>query len=268
MNEILVINPCGARKKNKKAKTKTPKKEIIQMAKRRRSRKAKTSVARTSTPKRRRRRNPSARSLAKRAGGAARRTFGGMNIISAVKSVPIAVLGMMAAKWSAKRFGEDLETSATETDPESWTGMSYLKGSIGAFVAGFIAQTIKPGWGQKVLEGGLMLMGFKLVENELVPKSEWASRQFGEEDQSSAAIQYDEQGTPYLLGENGQWYPVDERHRLPEAVSGLGDVLERPGALGDVLMRPGSLGSVDPWSLAYQGRGNESGDPFARAFHG
>lgn len=235
---------------------------------RRRRKSRKTSVAITRKPRRARRRNPSARALARRAGGSARRTFGGMNIMSAVKNVPIAVLGMMAAKWSAKRFGEgELEDRANETDAETWTGMSYLKGSIGAFAAGFVAQMVKPGWGQKVLEGGLCLMGYKLLQNELIPKSEWASRQFGAEDQE-VPIQYDDQGTPYLLGSNGQWYPADERHRLPEAVDGMGDALERPGSLGDVLERPGSMGAIDPWSLAYQGRGNESGDPFARAFHG
>ena len=280
MNEILVINPRRkARKKTTRSKKRKVKKTTLQtflktkgvktMARRRKTQKRRTYKAAAPAPVTRRRRsrrrsNPSrARKTASRAGRFARANIGGMNLKGALSNVPAAVIGMLAAKWSAKRFGEN---AATETDPESWSWAEYLKGSAGAFVAGFLAQMIKPGMGQRVLEGGLNLMVYKLVENELVPKSEWATAQFGQDATESAAIQYDEQGTPFLLGQDGSAYPVDERHRLPA----MGDELQKPGYLGDELQKPGYLGG-DAWQDAYfgaTGSGVKANDPFAQAFFG
>jgi len=231
------------------------------MAKRRRTRKK----AAVTVSKPRRRRNPTARALAVRAGGRARSAIGGMQIKQALKNVPLHVIGMLAGGWSAKRGTDDLESSATQTDPESWTGASYLKGAVGSFVAGFIGSMIRPGWGQKILEGGLSLMAYKIAVNELVPKSEWLQRQFGADDEP-AAIAYGPDGVPYLLGQ-GYDMPLDERHRLPEGYEMLGDQLEPPGRLGDQLEPPGRLG--DAWENAYfRGEDKAQGDPFARVFHG
>lgn len=235
------------------------------MARRRRkSRKAFTAIAKPAR-RVRRRRNPSARVLARAAGGRARSALGGMQIKTALKNIPLNVIGMLAGTWAAKRGTDDLESSATQTDPESWTGMSYLKGSIGAFVAGFLGSMVRPGWGQKILEGGLSLMAYKVIQNELIPKSEWAARQFGADDEA-AAIAYGPDGVPYLLGQ-GYEMPVDERHRLPEGYAMLGDQLEVPGRLGSELEPPGRLG--DTWENAYFGAQDQTqADPFKRVFHG
>lgn len=263
MREILVVNPRGKTRKKKttkKATKKAPKKSkkgVKTMA-----RKKRVTKKRTTAPKKRRKTNPS-KAMRRRA-ASARRTIGGMNIKSALKNVPASVIGMMSAKWAAKRFGGDM--NALETDPESWTAMDYVKGGIGAFAAGFVGQMVKPGMGQKILEGGLSLMGYKLLQNELIPRSEWATSQFGAEE--TAEIQYDEEGTPYLLGEGG-WMPVDERHRLPEEGGMYGDELTPPGPLGDELTPPGELG--DAWEDAYFGydaSGRKADDPFAKAFFG
>jgi len=215
---------------------------------------------------RRRRANPFSartRSIAKRSYSRARGAFAGLDFKGAIKHAPYQLLGMFAAKWSAKRFGGD-ENAASETDPESWNYASYLKGGIGAAVGAILANMVRPGMGQKVLEGGVNLMLFKLVENELIPKSEWATTQFGADEEQEEPLIYDEQGTPYMLGENG-YIPVDERHRLPEEVGySYGDTLEPVGPLGATLEPVGPLGD-DPWADAYLGADSES-DPFKKAF--
>jgi len=150
-------------------------------------------------------------------------------------------IGMMAAKWAAKRFGE----AATETDPESWNYASYLKGAAGAAAAGFLANMVRRGSGQKVLEGGMALMLYKLVQNELVPKSEWAQSQFGAESsyREPGVIEENDAGEPYILGEDYQWRPLnaaDDYRMLPQ--NQYDGTLVTPGPLGDALVPVGPLG--------------------------
>lgn len=188
------------------------------------------------------RRNPRRRT-ARRAISRARTTFAGLNVKSALKDVPLTQVGMFATKWLAKRFGPD----ATETDPESWNWSSYLKGGLGAVIAGFLAQTIKPGAGQKVLAGGLNLVVYKLIQNELIAGNDWAENQFGQQDEQEGYqpgdVEDDANGNSYLLGEDRQW------HALPQGVGS--DALQRVGPLGalDPLSRPGPLGD-DPVAAA------------------
>jgi hypothetical protein len=197
---------------------------------------------RKSSKKRAPRRNPRRRTY-RRAVSRARSTFAGLNIKSALKDVPLTQVGMFATKWLAKRFGPE----ATETDPDSWNWSSYLKGGLGAVIAGFLAQTIKPGTGQKVLSGGLNLVVYKLIQNELIADNDWAEEQFGagqEEGYLPGDVEDDEYGNSYLLGEDSQW------HQLPEA-SMMGDNLQRVGPLGEIekLTHPGPLGE-DPVAAA------------------
>lgn len=274
MREILMLNPAR-KKRAKKAKTtkkrstkksltrrSTVKKGATTMAKKRRSVRRRRRVAspakvyhKYSPVRKHRRRTHNPRRRVRRAASRIRSSIAGMNIRSAIKNLPPTILGMFAARWAAKRFGSE----ASEFDAETWTWASYLKGALGALIAGFLAQNLRAGWGQKVLEGGITLMAYKVVENELIPRSEWAVAQFGQDDSNyfpSEYVQTDAQGTPFLLGQNGQWYPADERHRL------LGDVLEPPGRLGgayqdayfgDSLEPPGRLGADDPFAKAFFG---------------
>jgi hypothetical protein len=219
------------------------------------------------------RRNPRRRTY-RRAASRARATFAGLNIPGALKDVPYAMVGMFGAKWIAKRFGPD----ADETDPDSWNWSSYLKGGLGAVVAAFLAQMVKKGAGQKVLAGGLNLMFYKLIQNELIAPNAWAAGQFGIEQEADdpympdeytdidglggvewedldgmgaawdeldgyepGDVDDDEYGNSYMLGEDENW------QALPE-VSGMGDVMEPVGPLGDVLTPPGPLG--DPVAAA------------------
>lgn len=201
-------------------------------------------MARKRTRKRRApRRNPS---RARRAGRAVTRrassSLAGLNFKSALKNVPMNTLGMFAAKWAAKRFGE----AATETDPGTWNYASYLKGAAGAAVAGFLANMVKRGTGQKVLEGGLSLMAYKLVQNELIAGNSFWSGQLGAAGgRYPGVIEDNDEGAPYILGEDNVWYPLegaDDMRFEPEPGYGYGDALTPPGPLGDALTPVGPLG--------------------------
>lgn len=150
-------------------------------------------------------------------------------------------LGMFAAKWAAKRFGDP----ASETDPGSWNYASYLKGALGAAAAGFMANALKRGSGQKVLEGGMSLMLYKLVQNELIAGSSFWSGQFGADERVPGVVEYNSEGEPFLLGEDYQWYPMDgeedDYRMLPDAGM-YGESLVEPGPLGDAMTEPGPLG--------------------------
>jgi hypothetical protein len=191
------------------------------------------------------RRNPRRR-IGGRAVARARSTFAGLNIKSALKDIPATQFGMFATKWFAKRFGPE----ALEGDPGTWNWSSYLKGSIGAVAAGFVAQMVKPGTGQKVLAGGLNLIAYKLIQNQFIAGNAWATEQFGADDEYMEGadggylpgdVEDDASGQSYLLGEDRQW------HALPSEGSGMGDVLEPVGRLGGVrepLVPVGPLGAT------------------------
>jgi hypothetical protein len=259
MQEILLINP----KKKKRAKRKKMVSKKLKPKRRKTTRSAaprrttKTTIRRSvsmakrkRTKKRRSPRKNPARSRARRSYSRARATFAGLNIKGALKDVPATQLGMFATKWLAKRFGP----AASEIDPESWDWSSYLKGGLGAVVAGYLAQMVKPGLGQKVMAGGLNLIIYKMLQNELVVQSEWAKAQFGADEDDEyypdeyagtdnylpGDVETDASGNTYLLGEDNQWYELPE-----ESVSGVGDVLEPVGPLG-AYESGASLRSVGP----------------------
>ena len=248
------------------------------MAKRRRRRKAvrrtyAAPVARRTTRRRRRsyRKNPEvltsnprggrARRYARRAGG---RLFAGLNFKSAIADGIPLILGIFAAKFGARKFG-----GGTETDPTTWSWGTYLKAGAGAFAGAFLANMIKPGMGQKVLNGGLGFVIFKLVENELISQSPKAMEWFGQPEELEGygygfgaddpnILQLDGEGTPWMMSDDGQMLPLDERHRmgLGEDWDGAGDDLpELEGSWGEVLTEPGRLGGyfgeamVDPGPL-------------------
>jgi hypothetical protein len=159
----------------------------------------------------------------------------GINIRSALKEqVPIQV-GMLAAKWAEKRFGPE----ASDLDPNSWNWASYAKGGVGAVVAAMLANAVRPGWGQKVLTGGLSQVINRLIRNELIEKSPFAVAQLG---QSEDTIVVDEDGTPYM-GADGEYLPLDETYRMEPGMMGMGQ-LEPVGPLGDSLVAPGPLGET------------------------
>jgi hypothetical protein len=204
------------------------------MPKRKRRR---SPVKKNPTPTRRRaRRNPTARKVSRRVASA----FGGLSFKKALKDLPAIQIGMFAAKWVAKRWGADYP--ATESDPESWSAMSYIKGALGAVGAAMLVNQFRRGAGQKVLEGGLNMMVFKALQNEVISKSEWATEQLG---QDYAPTEYEgmllagegADGSPLMLADDGELYPADDEYRFSDSLEpvsqlGFGDALEPVGPLG------------------------------------
>jgi hypothetical protein len=168
---------------------------------------------------------------------------------------------MLAAKWAAKRFG----TPATETDPTSWNAASFIKGALGAFGGGLIANMIKPGSGHAVLRGGLTLMAFKLLENKAIINSPFWNAQFGDETMGAervpGVIEYNGAGEPFVLGEDYQWKPLSAADDYRAGADMYGDALVAPGPLGYLGEEPVVMGAetmygdalVAPGPLGYYG---------------
>lgn len=259
-HEILLLNPRKKRAKRAGSKKRTTKKRTTKKrtgAKRTGQRKTRrnpakrtttrkpaitkgraTTMAKKKTKKRSTRRNPSKRgSRAKRAIRYAGASFAGMNFRSAIKNVPLGLIGMFAAKYAAKRGTPD----ALESDPSTWNGMTYLKAALGATVAGYVGNMIRRGSGQKILEGGMLLIGYKVAQNHLIPKNSFLTNQlgFGQEQYYTAGdVATNDAGEPFVLGENGNWIPLDSGEDVT-AMLGQDDWME-----GDVFETPGRLGQA------------------------
>lgn len=267
MSEILLLNAAKKRRRKRRAtKRRTTKKVSTRRKPARKRRTVRRTASRknptarrvaatkgaTSMAKRRRkrrttrrapRRNPSrtrraARRITRRASGA----FHGLNFKSALKNIPMNTLGMFAAKWAAKKFGE----AATETDPGTWNYASYIKGALGAAGAGFIANMLRRGTGQRVLEGGMSLMLYKLVQNELIVNSPFWTGELGADEgyeRVPGTVEANSAGDYYVLGEDYVWRPIegaDDYRMEPELYGEL--VQPGPLGLGDALVQPGPLG--------------------------
>jgi len=204
-------------------------------------------MAKRKTTKRRAKRNPSkVRRYAKKASSSVARSFMGLNFRKVLKEVPYTQLGMFSTKWAAKRFGPD----ASETDPNSWDYLSYIKGAAGGVVMAMLLNSFRNSAAAHcALSGSVNYLVFKMIQNEFIQNSDqpWVVKQFGADEY--VPDEYMVQGTnedPYMYGQDGNIYPADDRHRLPE-VSGYGS-LEPVGPLGS-LEPVGPLG--DPWAQSF-----------------
>jgi hypothetical protein len=190
------------------------------------------------------RRNPSPRRTA-----ITRRVRSGLtslNFKTSLKNAPIMAIGMFVTKFAAKRGG-----GALEDDRASWSGMSYVKGGIGSIAGAYLANIIKPGLGQKLLDGSFAFLMYKAIQNHVVPKNDFLMNQFGQAaTYMPGDVATNEAGEPFILGQDNEWIPLDEGGgEMPELAYGedyydYGDVLEPPGRLGmgQVLEPPGRLG--------------------------
>jgi len=230
------------------------------MARKRKRRTPTRSIVRRRTP----RRNPSrTRTAARRAGGALRSLFTARNLVDSVKQVG----GMMATQFFAKRFAD-----GGGANDQDWSWQNYTWGLAGATASGLVAEMIKPGSGKEFFKGGLSLLGYKLIVNELSDKSEFISEYFGEGDiflgtdgnQYSPGDTYlGQDGEVYLLGQDGMWRPTSDEYRNAGMYMGpptsLGETVMPPSSLGETVMPPSSLGE-DPYARVF------GEDPYARAF--
>jgi hypothetical protein len=212
-----------------------------------------SSARKTTTKKRRYRRNPGSPPKRRRARAAAGRLIGGLNFKEALKlALPLGI-GMFAAKLGAKRFN----AGGSETDPASWTWRTYLQAGAGAAIAGILAQMVRPGMGQKVFAGGVALVVYKAVQNELIQKNEKAVSWLGQAETPDSGLLLDLNGDPYMLGPAGEEMPLDESHRM---LLGADEVVETMygddgptwgeaiapvsslGRFGEAVAEPSSLG--------------------------
>lgn len=265
MKEILLVNPTKKRRKKKTTRKRVARKSPVRRRRTTRStttRRRKAPVRRRrvytmATKKRRttrrkaprknpRRRRSTARRTIRRAARAVGQSFMGLNFKKALTNVAYHQIGMFAAKWLSKRWDD-----ATESDPTTWDWTTYAKGAAGAVGAAILMNQIKSGSGQKVLEGGLNFVFYKVIQNELVQPSTWGAEQFGAEDPyiPTEYLLTGDDDDPYGFDDDGEEFPVDDRHRLP-AVSMMDGVLEPVGPLGDVLEPVGPLGEGDDYADA------------------
>jgi len=189
-------------------------------------------------------------------------------------------------KRQAKKFTDG------GADDENWGWKNYAFGLLGGMVAAFGAQALfktRSGTTQKILEGSLLLTGYKIFVNEIAPSNTSMDEWFGEDDEalpemSGAYGEEEEYGAEdlgpsaflpqaaggmgdiwqeddedFVQGADGAWRPIDEGHREP--VSGMGDDdMLRPvtpqmgGIFGDDdMLRPVTpqMGDFDPENRMY-----------------
>lgn len=187
--------------------------------------------------------------------------------------------GMLACQFFAKKFAG----GGGANDPD-WSWQNYAWGLGGTFAAGFAADMIKRGSGKQFVQGGLALLMYKLIVNELSAKSNFIATYFGADamDRGGYVIGTDgnaytagdsylgADGEVYLLGNDGLWRPTSENYRDP-AMLGMGDALAPVGPLGyDDMSGPlapvtPTLGADDPFLESFTGK-QGSGDPYADVF--
>jgi len=212
---------------------------------------------RTTKKRRSYKRNPSPkRKTARRARATVGRMFGGLSFKKALANMPATQIGMWAAKKAARSFiFGDATNYATENDAGSWNWASYVKGSLGGVGAALLVNMLKPGMGQKVLEGAANLMVYKALMNEVVYKSETLTAHFGADEDADeySPEEYLLTGAndDWFLGTDGGMYPTNDMYRLPEA-SMDGNAIVPVGPLGDVLTPVGPLGYYGDIEEAYR----------------
>lgn len=203
--------------------------------------------------------NPPKRTRARRAAAAVGRGLGALGIGAALRSMLPMVAGALAAKLGQKKFGSGKDEDAGG----GWEWKDYLIGGLGALAASMLSRHVmrsNPATAQKVLEGGLLILAFKLVTQEIVPMSDTAKGWLGDNAQAAPGYEVGDlaegaDGQTYVLGSDWRWRPVDAGNRLLGAADDddftISDALVSPGRLGadeydfsDSLVSPGRLGAV------------------------
>ena len=281
--KILALNPrpkSTRRRKTKKKATKkaTPRRVTIKKpAKKNPAKKGQSTMA-TKRKRPKKRRGP-----AKRGPGRSRRRaytrnpsaagiLSGTSIPSAARSMLPMTAGALIAKVAQKRFGDKTSESG------NWTWKDYVAGAIGTLAGSLAARHLLRSTAatqQKVLEGGLLILTFKLITQEIVPMSATAEEWLGNDGQtySPGDVYQTADGASYLLGADGMWKYLPANTAAQFEQGGfVGSDVVAPGRLGaapivprapqrdmagESVMRPSYLGEdeyEDAWG-APQGRG-------------
>jgi len=152
--------------------------------------------------------------------------LGGINVGGALKDMLPLMCGALLAKFTAKKFAEG------GAEGDNWTWKNYGWGLLGTTVAavGTAALFRRSRIAQKVFEGGLLLLAYKIFTNELAPKSQYLDSWFGADEDIYPDMNgfggpeaekwdlnegdiYQGDETDYVYGADQAWRPVDEMHR-------------------------------------------------------
>lgn len=255
MKEILLINPGRPKKKRTTKKSTTrrkpaAKKKITKAAKPVSKKKAGTMAKRKK--KRTYKKNPSPRSVATRA-------LGGLNLPKASLEATKAAGGMLIAQFFAKKFAK-----GGGANNENWNVKNYAFAALGALAAGLAGNMIKKGSGQEMFKGGLALVMYKIVTNEIAPQNKWLESQLGQFDEMNPAYQAAsylpagdldvEEDFEYLLGQGDVYAPAADPN-YPDMGEDynqfdLGEPVVSVSSLGEVLTEVSDLGA-DPYSKSF-----------------
>jgi hypothetical protein len=271
MKEILLINPGRPKRKRstkkRATKRKTPARgaggRFLPAKRKTTARKAagkkKTTVSKKTTnqkagskmakrKKRTYKRNPSGRSVASRA-------LGGLNLPKAMIDSTKMAGGMLIAQFFAKKFAEG--GGANDRD---WTVKNYAFAALGALAAGLGGNMIKRGSGNEMFKGGLALVLYKIVTNEIAPTTPWLEDQLGQinpaygvtEPMYLPAAEYDvADEVDYLLGQGDVYRPAaDEDYPEMGEYEFLGEPIVPTGSLGEAITEVSDLGE-DPYMEAF-----------------
>lgn len=270
MPTIIAVNPITKRKKTKTTKKpkrkvakklskksilgkKTLSKRVKKTALRRKGTKMAKAKTKTKTVVRYRTKKAPAKRRVRRAIG---KTIAGVNVWGALQSALPMMIGALAGKFAAKKFADG------GAEGEDWTWKNYglaLAGGMGAAVATSAIFKGRPGTAQKVAEGALMLVLYKIATGEIAPQNETLSSWFGEDDelapeyqgvgalvqqvnpQMGDAADFPD-GETYIRGNDGRWLPADDSHRI---ALGMGDELVHQ-------VNPTMGASINEWNAAYR----------------
>lgn len=169
-------------------------------------------------------------------------------VLGAAKSLVPLMFGALVAKFAAKKFADG------GSESENWNWKNYAFAGVAtvgvALLAGAVLKKKVPA--QKILEGGLLLLGYKLFTHEIAPMNTYTESWFGgaEDDfnpysglgEGEPGDLVEDNGETFIKGIDGYWRPASESHRLPAASRSMGDVMVNPdpryGGLGEVMVQP------------------------------
>lgn len=246
MPTIIALNPRKKGKKKGKKKRKRPAMTALQKKYfgSKAQRKGPTKMAKAKKKTTKKRYNPKKKKGG--GGGGTRRGLLGPTVWGAMKSTVPLLFGALTAKFFAKKFAE----GGAESD--NWNWKNYALAGAATVGASVVVGAIfrKKAISQKVLEGGLLLLCYKLFTNEIAPMNQYTESWFGGEEDEFDPYAGEDQGEPgdiwqgdnetFVKGIDGYWRPASEAHREP--AGNLRDVMVNPdpryGGFRDVMVDP------------------------------
>jgi hypothetical protein len=176
--------------------------------------------------------------------------------------------GALIAQVAANRLSGEVPG----TSLSNWGKRSYLMAALGTFGGAALADLIKKGTGKHVLQGGILLILYRIFCHEIAPQNAFLSQNFGEDSETDMLMGFgasagyqpgdiytDGIGDDYLMGQDGTWQPLNESHRLLSGTDDIlmGEIVTAPGRLGETMAPPNHLGAddqIEAFRQVYGGR--------------